>query len=115
RSQGESRGDSLHSGTSDGQAFMSPASPANPFTDYVYAYFPIADLDDPTRKRDERTRYTAGLLAELPFEWGGPAEMSWGKFRHDSSASGEYLTLGTLALFGDPSDLDTNPLGDWEA
>ena len=41
--------------------------------------------------------------------------MSWGGFHHEIDSSGEVPGHPTLVLTGDPSDLETNPFGDWNA
>jgi iron complex outermembrane recepter protein len=116
RSRGESHGDHMHLGFSDGDGLLSPESPANPFTDYINVSYPIDGLEDGTWKRLETSRYTAGLVAGLPLDWRGTAEMSSGAFRYDASVVSDLVLSGSfLLLLGDPSDLDMNPLGDWDA
>ena len=113
-----SRGESHERGAFHmrGYALMSPDSPVNPFTSYIAAGFPLEGYDAGATKHFETARYTAGLVAELPFDWRGAAEMSVGSSRFTADVSTEYdLTGSFLLLFGDPSDLDTNPFGDWNA
>jgi iron complex outermembrane recepter protein len=98
-----------------GQAFMSPDSPANPFTSFVQVYFPIATLANRAMTRVESSRYTAGMLAELPSDWRGTVEAGYGAFIYDQSTASDVATNNFLFLFGDPADLDTNPLGDWNS
>jgi iron complex outermembrane recepter protein len=116
-----SRGEALGASTDflffrRGTAIMSPDSPANPFTDYISVSYPITGLESHARKRLDNTRYSAGVEADLPFDWRGSAEASWGKLRYRSSVGDDLAPLGvSFGLLGDPSDLETNPLGDWEA
>jgi outer membrane receptor protein involved in Fe transport len=115
RSSGESYGSSAFNSLPQGSALIAPESPANPFTDYIIVDFPIEGLDEQTNRRVENTRYTAGVEAQLPFDWRGTAEASWGTFHHDVTGSVEgNLRASTLFLVGDPSDPDIDPLGDWE-
>ena len=65
-------------------------------------------------KRLDNSRYTAGFEGALPFDWRGTVEASWG----GCATSLRSATLGhpwafVSFLFGDESDLETNPLGDW--
>ena len=115
RSRGEFHGSSQHERLADGEALLSPESPASPFTDYVFVRFPVEQLDPQMSDSVESTRYTAGLAANLPFDWRGTAEISSGGFRRDFSHSVDLNSPSNLYLEGDPSDLDTNPLGDWSA
>jgi iron complex outermembrane recepter protein len=115
------RGQSFNStqsalGLFSGAALMAPESPANPFTDYIMVDYPIVGLESSVRKRIDNTRYTAGVESALPFDWRATAEVNWGGLEYVSSSSVETAPLGLFyTLMGDPSDLDTNPLGDWDA
>lgn len=97
-----------------GSAWMFAESPANPFTDLVSVTYPIPNLNGRAKRRLDNTRYTAGVEAPLPFDWRGTAEASWGELRSHATWT-DALPLGGLSffLFGDESDLETNPLGDW--
>jgi iron complex outermembrane recepter protein len=115
RSHGDSRSESpdLAEG---GRALISPDSPANPFTDFISVYFPINGNSLRVQQRIRNTRYTGGLAAELPFDWRGTAEISAGAFHRSMSTSrGDAGDAANLLLLGDPSDLDKNPLGNWDA
>jgi outer membrane receptor protein involved in Fe transport len=102
-------------GMSNGFALMAPESPANPFTDYLSVSYPIRDLNGRAKKNLENSRYTTGIEADLPFDWRGTLEAAWGKFRFSTSTSDAWAPLGSVfVLLGDESDLDTNPLGDWQ-
>ncbi|MEJ0087966.1 MAG: TonB-dependent receptor [Pseudomonadota bacterium] len=116
RTHGESDGSPQVRIFSNGSAILEAASPANPFTDSITVNFPVVGLETGVRKRIENTRYTAGLEGGLPFDWRGTVEASWGRLRYFSSLADEVPLSGTsLYLTGDESDLDTNPLGDWNA
>ena len=117
RSRGESHvTDSFRYGLLNGSALMAPESPANPFNEYVNVSYPILLLEGGVEKRVENSRYTVGLEGGLPFDWRGTAEVSWGRLHYSSSNADALPANGVFfGLLGDPSDLDTNPLGDWDA
>lgn len=97
-----------------GSALISPSSPVNPFTEYISLSFPVEGMSFASEQRIENTRYTIGLNADLPFEWRANAEVSQGEF---SVALSNVVTTSLnsfLILLGDPSDLATNPFGDWD-
>lgn len=101
---------------SSGTAFVDSSSPASPFENLVIVSYPIDPEVGLTTVGAESTRYTVGLAANLPFDWRGAAEVGWGQFRYSGFASrGFSVTGNSLVLFGDASDLDTNPFGDWQA
>jgi len=110
----ESRGRTT-SRSADGHAIIEPNSPANPFTSSIVVHFPVPQAEQQMESHDENTRYTAGLLAELPFDWRGTMEASFGSFRYSLQYSMDLFTQNYLFLSGAPSDLQTNPLGDWQA
>lgn len=110
RSRGQARDQE-----SDGIALIFAESPANPFTDLISVTFPIPEMGLRFSKRVESTRYTAGLATDLPLGWRGTVEVSSGAFRIAQSGSSAVSAAGLLLLLGEPSDLDTNPLGNWDA
>lgn len=117
RSRGETLGESLlqYGHLSDGHALLAPESPANPFTGYVNVYFPIESLDEKVWNQMESSRYTVGLAAELPFDWRGTAEVALGGFRrHYTFSGGTPGDASFFLLLGEPSDLESNPLGNWD-
>jgi iron complex outermembrane recepter protein len=115
RSRGENDGGSFFDSTGGGSALIAPESPVNPFTDYIEVSFPIEGLDTVIARRIDTARYTAGIETQLPFDWRGTAEASWGRFRHHVTSSSEAnLGASLIFLLGDPSDPDVNPLGDWQ-
>jgi iron complex outermembrane recepter protein len=98
--------------SSGGEALIGTDSPVNPFNDDVTVYFPISGMNAQTTKSAEADRYTVGLEATLPYGWRGTAESILGSFRYNSSETTD-LPNQLLFLFGDPSDLKTNPFGNW--
>jgi len=108
-----SRGHSSEPGAS-GQALMSPDSPANPFNNLINVYFPLSGMGARFGRRIENSRYTAGVVSELPWEWRGTLEASWGRLRNSAAGTVAIPNRSYLILLGDPSDLDLNPFGNWE-
>jgi iron complex outermembrane recepter protein len=97
---------------------LSPDSPANPFTDFVFIEFPVTQLGDGPSfgtlwtQQIDSARYTGGLQTELPFDWRGTVEVGRSTSRFWGTMGG-YYTLNRLNLFGDPSDPAIDPFGDW--
>jgi iron complex outermembrane recepter protein len=111
RSHGEWRNPS-----GDGIGFIAAESPVNPFTGPIQVVYPIEQFDETLNKRIDNTRLTLGIVADLPFKWRGTVETNWGEVRLTESGESDFPLTGTfLSLDGDPSDLNTNPLGDWDA
>ena len=111
RSQGEWRDRS-----EDGMGFIAAESPVNPFTEPIKVVYPIGQFETTLRKRLDNTRFTLGVVADLPFNWRGTMETNRGEVRLTESGSNDFpLTGSFLSLNGDPSDLNTNPFGDWNA
>jgi len=118
RSRGESSGstESVRLHRYAGTTLMEPESPANPFTDVIEVRYPIVPVESGDRKRIDNTRYTAGVEGALPFDWRGTVEASWGGLHFlDSTADSQPLSGASYYLFGDESDLETNPLGNWNS
>ena len=110
RSRGE-----YHGRDQTGQALIAPESPISPFTDRVIATYPIDGFDHWQTNSYESTRYTAGLLVELPFAWRGTAEASWGAIRHATKDVSEVaLDTEFVDFVGDPSDVERSIFGDWD-
>ncbi|HEV7692172.1 MAG TPA: TonB-dependent receptor [Hyphomonadaceae bacterium] len=110
-----SHGESVRNQLLYGMGTLTAEAPANPFTETIQVIFPVDGIDSRGTKRLDTTRYTFGVLADLPFEWRGAAEASWGEFRY--ADTGSSIFPGSAAfpfLSGDPSDPDINPLGDWD-
>lgn len=99
--------------SSSGYALALAESPANPFVNLVEATFPISLMESDNKTEIESTRYTAGVLTDLPADWRGTAEASYGGYKYDLSTVNLFASNGVMLLFGDPGDLDMNPFGDW--
>ena len=109
------RGHVSDDGGQDGFVYLDAASPLNPFTTSVYLDLPIAGIESSISRRAEQSRYTAGLVAGLPFDWRGTLEIGAGSFDYETRAFGETLASGNLYLFGDPGEPELNPFLDWNA
>src|SRR5262249_36319266 len=75
--------------------------------------FPSSQKGPLAGSRIENSRYTVGLLGELPGGWRGSVEASYGSFQFTLDQSEVFSALVPLQLSGSPTDLATNPLGDW--
>jgi iron complex outermembrane receptor protein len=92
---------------------LGASSPLNPFTTDIDLSFPVEGGRQELNRRVESQRFTAGVLADLPFAWRGTAEASSGSFRYRVSSEASYSSAAILlGLFGDP---DVSPLGNWDA
>ncbi len=108
----DNRGRFLNPGAS-GIASIPANFPGNPFAQaVVIAYEQPAGQSFDVSFRT--SRYTAGVTANLPFDWRGTAEASFGSLRYDrySSAQTSAVTPGSMPT--DPSS-PVNPFGDWTA
>jgi iron complex outermembrane recepter protein len=102
--------------STDGIGFIAAESPVNPFAGPIKVVFPIGQFGETLTKRIDNRRFTLGVVADLPFNWRGTLETNRGEVHLTESGSNEYpLTGSFLSLNGDPSDLNTNPFGDWDA
>jgi iron complex outermembrane receptor protein len=111
RSHGEWRNPS-----GNGIGFIAAESPVNPFTGPIQVVYPIGQFESRLSKRLDNRRFTLGIVADLPFNWRGTLESIRGDVRLTESGSTDYPLSGSfLSLNGDPSDLNTNPFGDWSA
>src|SRR5262249_16732094 len=93
RNKAESRDDSLGK---NGFATVRAPSPANPFTENIILSFPILQMGSQYASRYDSRRYTAGLVADLPFGWRGTVDTSWGGFRVETVTS---FLFGAEGLF----------------
>ena len=107
-----SRGQS-YDGQSNGEGFLSPDSPANPFEDYIELSFPVPGMGQHFSTQVESARFTTGLVTRLPFGWRGSAEIGLGALRQSATSSYSLSPNSFFIGFGDPADL--NPLGNWNA
>ena len=102
--------------STDGIGFIAAESPVNPFTEPIKVVFPIGQFEEMLSKRIDNQRFTLGVVADLPFNWRGTLETNRGEVRITESGSSDFpLTGSFLSLNGDPSDLNTNPFGHWDA
>jgi iron complex outermembrane receptor protein len=109
RSHGEWRNPSV-----SGIGFIAAESPVNPFTGPIQVVYPIGRFESRLGKRLDNRRFTLGIVADLPFDWRGTLETNRGEVRLVESSATDYPLSGDfLSLNGDPSDLNTNPFGDW--
>jgi iron complex outermembrane receptor protein len=98
-----------------GLGFIAAESPVNPFAGPIKVVYPIGEFDTTLRKRLDNSRFTLGIVTNLPFEWRGTVEASRGEVRLAESGSASFPLSGSfLSLSGDPSDMNTNPFGDWD-
>src|SRR5262249_54026856 len=72
---------------SSGFAIMTPASPANPFTNTITVNSPSPESDSYDVKKIDTARFSVGLLADLPFGWRGAADVSMGWVRYTTSVA----------------------------
>ncbi|MFS2108812.1 TonB-dependent receptor domain-containing protein [Sphingomonas sp. Sphisp140] len=97
--------------TSDGQVMFSPASPYNPFDNYIALTFPGPAAPQRYRINLASDRYTAGLIVPLPRRWSATAEATFGAVRYRSKGG----TKGYFPYLGIVDDSSFNPFGDWDA
>lgn len=98
----------------DGVAVLLPDDPRNPFDNYAWTTFPVAGADGGARASYHSERYTAGLIASLPFGWRGTAEATVGRMRTGASAGTQlYYDGPTIPDGSEPPGF--NPFGNWEA
>src|SRR5262249_24107737 len=100
---------------SNGAGLITADSPANPFTNDIQVYFPISQMALQNTRDVKTSRYTAGLLTDLPFDWRGTIEAGAGSLSDTSVTTDQTPNRGSLFLTGAPSDLQLNPLGNWNA
>ena len=103
-------------GVYDG-SYLSPDSPANPFTTMVFLGYALPDQTTERRNRTTTTRATGGLIIDLPATWKLNADYTAGEaevrsIRIDRHVDGDYFAAlegappeGLPALF---------PLGDYQ-
>lgn len=99
---------------SPGVLMMPATSPLNPFTTDILLSLPTGRLPREQRVVVDTRRYTAGVLAELPFGWRGAAETIFGSARTKRSSRTVYLGLSGWELFGDPAK-GVSPFLNWDA
>ncbi|MBV8688047.1 MAG: TonB-dependent receptor [Alphaproteobacteria bacterium] len=86
--------------------FLSADTPTNPFAQSLFVYFPLPDRDLIHQARVDSARYTAGLIAPLPFGWRGIAEATLGRLKASDLTTlnhqwSGFFDTGQLDIFGD--------------
>lgn len=81
-----------------GSTYLFPDDPANPFTQFVTVTFPVPDKDSILDVRVNSARYTAGIVAGLPFGWRGTAEATLGRLRVENLATLNHYYAGLADL-----------------
>ncbi|HEY0628710.1 MAG TPA: TonB-dependent receptor [Sphingomicrobium sp.] len=98
---------------SHGELFLDPGSPLNPFEQFLILTYPVPGRTSTKTVTFDSRRFAAGLVATLPLGWRGNAEATVGSVRAREKSSNEGIFLSPL--FGDPSNPQFNPLGNWQA
>ena len=109
------RGHIADDGGQDGFVYLAAASPLNPFTTDVFLDLPILGIEGGISRRAAQSRYTAGLVAGLPFDWRGTLEIGAGSFTYRVHEYNEFPSSPNLYLFGDAEDPDLDPFLEWDA
>ena len=95
-----------------GTMFVPPDSTINPFNESILLRFPLPEASDHHRRRFTTSRYTAGMVGDLPLRgWRATAEATFGSMRADVLQKTEG---STTVFLGPPLGPDLNPLGNWE-
>ena len=92
-------------GVSEGEVFLDPSSPADPFEQDIFAYFPMPTGSQDWRTNYNSSRFTVGVVAPMPFQWRATAEASWGAAQFQES-----LALRSVDGF---AAYDADPFGSW--
>lgn len=95
--------------------YLFDGSPNNPFDNTVQVTFPVSLQTAQTIQRNsfENERFTGGLIASLPFEWKGTAEVTFGAARYSYDILDSYYN-GPFFAYGNESP-ELNPFGNWDA
>ncbi len=88
-------------------------SPGNPFAQAVVIAFPQPGWQS-IEVSFRTSRYTAGVTADLPFDWRGTAEASFGALRYDRRSQSQTGAVSGSTPLNDPAS-PINPFGDWTA
>jgi outer membrane receptor protein involved in Fe transport len=92
--------------------FLAPNNAINPFNQAIVLTFPIRQQILLKETRYDSALYTAGLIANLPFNWRGTAEATFGSATYATDTIQNMFYSGA----GNPSkDPNFNPLGNWDA
>src|SRR5262249_28445810 len=74
------------------EGFLTRAPPPNPFIDLTLVTYPFSTIETRIRPRLDNSRYTIGVVGELPFGWRGTVEASVGWLRYETSQSTEIAS-----------------------
>ncbi len=98
-----------------GDLVLAADDPANPFVQPLVLIFPTPPQVVTGKARYDSTRYTGGLIADLPSSWRGTAEATFGEavYATNTTLTGVVSPPGSLP--GEPIDPAFNPLGNWAA
>jgi len=99
---------------SDGLLAIPETSPLNPFEQPIFVTFPVGGNERRAKVSYTSSRYTFGLVADLPYEWRGTAEAAFGSVRYRREASSESTYVSPYILYENPQST-INPFGDWAA
>jgi iron complex outermembrane recepter protein len=88
------------------QPLLPPSSAFNPFLQDIQIYYPIPGRSLGLKSSFDSARYTTGLVAFLPFDWRGTAEIAIGRARY---ALKQVNLFSETAIF--PPTV--NPFGNW--
>lgn len=98
--------------TSWGSMLVFDGSPINPFEESIWLRYPLPDEFVLSRRTFTTSRYTAGIVADLPLSgWRSTAEVTFGSLQVDILERSKG-SIGVL--LGPPYGPNINPLGDWE-
>lgn len=97
--------------TSWGSMLVFDGSPINPFNESIYLRFPVPNEYVHQRRTFTTSRFTAGLVADLPLRgWRGTAEATFGSTKVHIL---KETKTSTPVFLGPPYGPNINPLGDW--
>jgi outer membrane receptor protein involved in Fe transport len=97
--------------TSWGSMLVFDGSPINPFNESIYLRFPMPNEYAHQRRTFTTSRFTAGLVADLPLRgWRGTAEATFGSTKVHLL---KETKTSTAVFLGPPYGPNINPLGDW--
>jgi iron complex outermembrane recepter protein len=99
---------------SHGSVFMFPDAPQNPFNQIITVTFPVEGREAERTVTVTTQRYTAGLIASLPFDWRGTAEATFGSVSYRTRFVDRQDYSDPFIFFlGLESDPDFTPFGSW--
>jgi outer membrane receptor protein involved in Fe transport len=95
----------------EGEGFLFPSSPEDPFTQPVYLGFPTPKRAQEQEVSFDSARYTAGLVSPLPFDWRATLEATVGGARYDFNSA--FVDFQPILPGGPPFGPELNPFGSW--